>query len=177
MALSLDPNNRRFRSCALSNSLAGRYERADQFLELSPGTEYVADNHAVNVIRQGRFEEVKGTFRGTDTSTVVAVEVLEAEEPLPRERLQELVDLILSVPDAELPYWTGSLVAFAGEHEAALTMIRGGIERGCCAYPFMDTDPLLAGLRADPELADAWAEARAAGKACHERFLAETGAG
>ena len=34
-ALALDPSNPTFRSCGLSNSIAGRYERAQQFLELS----------------------------------------------------------------------------------------------------------------------------------------------
>ena len=64
----------------------------------------------------------------------------------------------------------------SGEHDAGLTLIRAGIDRGYCSYPFMETDPLLSGLRADPELADAWAEAVAAGKTCHERFLREIGA-
>jgi hypothetical protein len=37
----------------------------------------------------------------------------------------------------------------------------------------METDPLFAGLRADPDFADGWAAARAAGEECHERFLTE----
>ncbi len=33
----------------------------------------------------------------------------------------------------------------------------------------------LAGLRDDPQMAEGYEEARSAGKACHERFLADTG--
>ncbi len=176
-ALSLEPTNPFFRSCGITNSLAGRHDRALRFLELSPGTEYASDNRALVLMRQGRIEEAKGLLRGTDPASVAVVEVIKAGPALDRERLQEMVDLVLNTSDAELPYWSGSVIARLGQHEAGLSLIRAGIERGYCSFPFMDTDPLLVGLRADPELIDAWAAARAAGKECHERFLAETGSG
>ena len=50
------------------------------------------------------------------------------------------------------------------------------IERGYCSYPFMESDPLLAGLRRDPELASGYTKVRAAGRACHEAFLSHIGA-
>ena len=175
-ALSLDSTDPFFRSCGITNSLAGRHDRALQFFELSPGTEYASDNLAVDLMRQGRFEEAKGLFRGTDPSSVAVIEVIKAGPGLARKKLQELVDLVLSTSDVELPYWSGSAIASVGEHEAGLTLVREGIERGYCSFPFMETDPLLAGLRADPALTPGWNEAIAAGKECHERFLAESGA-
>ena len=53
-------------------------------------------------------------------------------------------------------------------------MIREGIERGYCA-PFLETDPMLDPVRAEPRLADEYSEALAAAKACHEAFRAATG--
>jgi tetratricopeptide (TPR) repeat protein len=176
-ALVLDPNNPMFRSCGITNSLAGRYERAFQFAALSPGTDWSRDNRAVILMRQGESEQAAELTRQSSTGVFRAFEAQLDGRPLEQDALQQIVDAVLAMPDAEQQYWYGSVLAFAGEHEAGLRLIREGIERGYCSYPYMDTDPLLAGLRTDPELAESYAEARAAGKACHESFLAATGIG
>jgi hypothetical protein len=45
--------------------------------------------------------------------------------------------------------------------------LRRAIEQDYCAYPQMETDPLLAKVRAMPE----FAEMRSLGIACQRRFL------
>ena len=177
MALGLDPNNPFFRSCGVTNFLAGRYDRALHFLELSPGTNFSKDIRAVILMKQGRPQEAAEIFRQTNQYTADALAAHLQGQRLERDAVQRIVDLILALRDSEQLYSGGSILAYSGEHEAGLHLIQEGIERGYCSYPFMDTDPLLAGLRADPELVESYAEARAAGKACHERFLAETGSG
>jgi serine/threonine-protein kinase len=177
MALGLDPNNPFFRSCGVTNFLAGRYDRALHFLELSPGTNFSKDIRAAILMKQGRPQEAAEIFRQTNQYTADALAAHLQGQRLERDAVQRIVDLILALRDSEQLYSGGSILAYSGEHEAGLHLIQEGIERGYCSYPFMDTDPLLAGLRADPELVESYAEARAAGKACHERFLAETGSG
>jgi TolB-like protein len=175
-ALGLDPSNPTFRSCSITNYLAGRYDRAEQFLNLSPDNDFYYGNLAMVRIRQGRLEEALELSRNTTYSILAAVleSVLEGRAMDPEVLQQELTfsDLL---NDVEQVHWNASLFAFGGEYEAALSLLRRAIDGGYCSYPHIDTDPLFAGLRADPEFADEWAEARAAGKECHESFLAETG--
>ena len=76
--------------------------------------------------------------------------------------------------DIEQPYWHGSILAFVGELEAGLSMIREGTSRGYCA-PFLEADPLLDPLRAEPRLAQAYGETLAAAKDCHQAFRAHAG--
>ena len=177
-ALALDPKNSGFRSCAVVNSVLGRYERAEQFLDLDAGSSMVENNRALIYLRQGQLEEGLEILSGLSfgvSPTHEIVRAIAAGEPLPRERIQQIVDINLARQDSEQLYWMAVPLAFGGEHEAALQLFRGAIEGGYCSFPAIDIDPMLEGLRADPAVADTWSEVRAAGKACHERFVAETG--
>ena len=179
-ALALDGNNPGLRSCGVTNSVAGRYDRALQFLALNPGTSFSDNNRAVVSMRQGRPQDALEFLRQAGRTSGPAFNIVAAMvdgQPLERQAVQQILDFNLARQDAEQHHWIGVVLAYGGEHEAGLQLIRSAIEGSYCSYPAMDTDPLLAALRADPELADAWVEARAAGKECHERFLAETGSG
>jgi len=176
-ALALDPHNPVLRSCGFTNSLAGRHDRALQFVALGGDTEFGRVNQALILMRQGESEQAAELSRQLSLMAFRAFEAQLDDRPLEQDTLQQIVATTLAKRDPEKQYWAGSILAHAREHEAGLQLIREGIERGYCSYPFMDSDPLLAGLRADPELMESYAEARAAGKACHEQFLAETGAG
>ena len=57
--------------------------------------------------------------------------------------------------------------SFCDQPDLALSELRRAIEQDYCAYPEMETDPLLAKLRASPE----YAEIRSLGIACQRRFL------
>jgi len=174
-ALALDPNNPAFRSCAISNFLAGRYDRAMDFLALSPGTFFFLDHQTVILMREGRPREALELFRQTNRRVTPVLAAHLEGQPLERDAVQQHVDRVLLRSDPEQLYWLGSILAYSSEHEAGLGLIREGIERSYCSYPFMDTDPMLARLRDDPQMAESYEEARSAGKACHERFLADTG--
>ena len=175
-ALGLDYRNSGFRSCGFTNSLAGRFERAKQFFDLSPDNDFYYGNLSASLLRQGRVEEALEMGRQTSYSILSASlePYLDGRRMAP-ETLQQLVSETEQANDAEQLYWDASIYAFVGEHEVGLRFLRQAIDGGYCSYPYVDTDPLLAGLRSDPEFADGWAEAVAAGKACHEEFLAQTG--
>jgi hypothetical protein len=57
--------------------------------------------------------------------------------------------------------------SFCGQPEFAFRELRRAIEQNYCAYPQMETDPLLAKVRGMPE----FAEIRSLGIACQQRFL------
>jgi hypothetical protein len=177
-ALALDPSNPTFRSCGITNALAGRYDRALQFLELSPGTDFANANRALIFMRQDRPEEALEAARLLSYDWLA--DLLEAHvesRRLSREQVEQIVDGTLALRDAEQSGWAGGNLAYAGESEAALRLLREAVERGYCLYPAMDSNPMLSSLRLDSRHAEAYAQVRAAGKACHERFLAETGIG
>jgi tetratricopeptide (TPR) repeat protein len=173
-ALALEPNNAGFRSCGVTNHMAGRYDRALQFLALDPGSSFADANRAVILMRQGRPEEAVEIFRESNASLSPILEAFVEGRPADPEVVQQVFEFNMGRRDSEQQNWAGNLLAYLGEHQAGLQLIRKGIDSGYCAYPSLETDPLLAGLRSDPELADAWTEAVAAGKACHEEFLAAT---
>ena len=177
-ALGLDPNNPGFRSCGITNYLASRYDRAEQFLDLSPGNDFYFGNLAVVRIRQGRLEEALELSRNTSYTILAAsLEPVLEDRTMAPEVLQQEMGFTDLLNDVEQVHWNAAIFAFAGEHEVALELLERAIAGGYCSYPHIDTDPLLASLRNDPEFAEEWADVRAAGKACHERFLAETSTG
>jgi tetratricopeptide (TPR) repeat protein len=171
-ALSLDPRNPRFRNCGRTNSIAGRYERALQFLALDPASSHSLTNSAKTRMRQGRTQEAAELLLQANSQHWASYVTALEGQTLDEARVRRFVDEALSVRDGEEAYATATFLAPIGEYEAALELISGGIAQGFCAYPWVETDPLLSGLRADQQFAAGFAEVREAGKACHEAFMA-----
>ncbi len=176
-AHGLDPNNPSFRSCAITNYMAGRYDRAEQFLELSPDNDFFYGNLAAIRMRQGRFEEASELSRQTAFTILASVlePYLENRRMTPEVLEREVASTEL-LNDPEQMHWNAALFAFGGEYEVALEVLQRAIDKGYCSYTSIDTDPLFDDLRAEPEFADEWARVRETGIECHERFLAATGA-
>ena len=173
-ALRLDPRNPSFRSCGVTNYLARRYDRAERFLDLSPDNDFERLSRATIRMRQGRPEDALEMGRhATYTILVATLEPFLEGRPLDPQALQQIVAATLAGTDGEQVYFHAGILAFVGEHETALQLLGEAIDRGFCSYPHTDTDPLFAGLQADADLADDYADVKAAGQACHERFLAE----
>ena len=57
-----------------------------------------------------------------------------------------------SDPDPETWYIEGSLFAYCGKKQAALHLLQSAIQNNYCSYSNLLTDPLLAKLRADPDI-------------------------
>jgi hypothetical protein len=60
-------------------------------------------------------------------------------------------------------------MAFCGEKDKALRLLKSAIEGKYCAYTALQKDPLLAPLRGTPE----FTQLLSAAKQCHADFLAE----
>ena len=59
VAHSLDPTNAGLRSCALVFSELGDFPRSEMYLNLDRGSMFSAGVHTVNLIAQGRIDEVR----------------------------------------------------------------------------------------------------------------------
>ena len=73
----------------------------------------------------------------------------------------------MAVHDPFPKYLLAAWDSFCGEPDLALGELRRAISQNYCAYPQMETDPLLTKIRAMPE----FAEIRSSGIACQQRFL------
>jgi hypothetical protein len=72
-------------------------------------------------------------------------------------------------PDPEASYHLGAPIAYCGQKDAALRLLRRAIEQNDCAYPSLQSDPMLGKLRGTPE----FSELLSAAKQCHNRLFAQ----
>jgi hypothetical protein len=70
--------------------------------------------------------------------------------------------------DAEELYRNAEILSLSGQPNAALRELQKAIHGSYCAYPAMDKDPLLDGIRSTPEFAGL----RQAANECQQSFLA-----
>ncbi len=172
-ALSLDPKNPRWRSCGVTYALLGNYARARTFLNLDAGSEFSGRQLTWILVREGELEgaaRIRATELGrSDTYDRWLRACLDrrppsADGPLPVDAREEFA----TGRDSEPRFNVASRVAFCGDRESALHLLRKAVEGNYCSYPAMDRDPLFDSIRKTPE----FAEIRRAAMACHQRFLA-----
>ena len=170
-ALTLDPSNRLFRSCAIASYLTGAYERAFDFISLESETEWAQDNSMSILLRQGKRREALKLLRQGQINVPYRdylARCLEGGSVAELSPLaQQIEDVVMPVRDGEQHYWTASNLTMCGHSDAALRLLRQAVRRGYCSYPAMDKDPLFAALRDEPR----FAEIRDAAIACQQRLL------
>jgi hypothetical protein len=66
-------------------------------------------------------------------------------------------------------YFMGAVLAYCGQNEGALRLLRSSTEKNYCSYQALQTDPLLVRLRGTNEFNELLSSA----KRCQNRFLAE----
>jgi hypothetical protein len=62
--------------------------------------------------------------------------------------------------DSEAHYQVGRLLAYCGQKDAALRLLKSAIERNYYAYTALQTDPLLTKLRGTQEMTELLSEAQ-----------------
>ena len=170
-ALSLDPSQYEFRSCAIPFMLLDRQQRATDFVHLDPGSEWAALTTAGIFMRQGRVAEARQSILKTSPTLLMGRDFLVAclaPSPSDLDRISRQTEaVILQTTDAEPHYMVGASMAYCGEPAAALRLIKSAITRNYCAYTALQTDPLLAKLRSNPE----FPSLLSAAKSCQDNFL------
>ncbi len=156
-ALTLDPGNYVFRSCAWVFMELGRTDRAADFIRLDAGSQWAAYVTPSLVLRAGKIAEAKEAVKHMPTAPRYHRDLLEACLQLrPASDLDRIAhDAETSFPadpDPETWYYEGSLFAYCGKKQAALHLLQSAVENNYCAYSNLLSDPLLAKLRADPDI-------------------------
>jgi serine/threonine protein kinase len=153
-ALSLDPGNYMFRSCAWTFMELGQTQRAQEFLNLDSGSEWAAYVTPSLRLREGKVAEAREAVRRMSGAARYHRDLLEACLGLrPATDLdgiaKEFVSNAVNETDPESLYIQGALLAYCGKDQVALQVLQNGVERNYCAYENLLNDPLLAKLRAN----------------------------
>ena len=156
-ALALDPGNYTFRSCAWAFMELGKTERAADFVRLDAGSEWAAYVTPSILLREGKIAEAREAVKHMPTAPRYHRDLLEACLQLrPASELDRIAHeaetSFPADPDPETWYYEGALLGYCGKKQAALHLLQSAVEHNYCSYSNLLTDPLLAKLRADPDI-------------------------
>jgi len=176
-AISLDSGNYLFRACAFTFSQMGNPSRAMDFSQLDAGSTWANSNGMWIFVRQGKLAEARallqklpsdGDYTRFDTACLNRRSPESSSAELDR-AVRELEPSFGNNPDPENRYLFATDVAFCGQKDLALRLLKSAIDGKYCAYQALQKDPMLASLRSTPE----FAQLLSAAKQCQDSFLAE----
>jgi serine/threonine protein kinase len=170
-ALLVDAQDAGVRSCAVAFMLHGDYERARDYLRLDLGSEWQKAITVDLLLREGKEKEAWEARPATVPQWGGYAVLLAALEHRSPNEIAALARAVVPNEDGEVNYFSAAHLAYAGQADAALTMLRTAIEDGYCSYPAIDTDPLFASVRGTR----GFAPVRSAGIACNKELLADPG--
>jgi hypothetical protein len=155
----------------------GNPERAMDFLNLDAGSAFYKSNFVRMMVREGKIAEARAAAQqlpgGTrDNAYYKACFDRPPNQPPPAElsKMARALEPTLGAnPDPENRYLFATDLAFCGETDMSLRLIKSAIESNYCVYEALQKDPLLAPLHSSPEYPKLLSEA----KACQDKFLAE----
>jgi serine/threonine protein kinase/TolB-like protein len=168
-ARSLDPGDYNFRSCAWAYLELGKTDKATDFVHLDAGSEFAAwvtpyVYLAGGNVAQAR-ESAKSVAKAPAYHRDLMVACTQAQPPADLERIvREAEASVMTEPDPEAWYHVGALMAYCGQKDAALRLLKAAVQQNYCAYSALLEDPLLKNLRKDT----AFNEVLTAGGKCQE---------
>jgi TolB-like protein/tetratricopeptide (TPR) repeat protein/predicted Ser/Thr protein kinase len=174
IALQLDSGNYQFRTCAWVFVQLGKLERAMDFVRLDASSEWAASIVPLILIRQGKLDEARESANKLSANPVYHRDLLQAcLTPQPTSQLTSIARdaeiATLKEPDPERRYRQGLILAFCGQREPALRVLKSAVEHNYCAYSDLQSDPMLVKLRGLP----AFGELLSAARECQSTFLSE----
>jgi tetratricopeptide (TPR) repeat protein len=175
-ARALDPGNFDFRSCAWAFLELGQTERAMDFVKLDAGSQWSAWVTPYVYLAAGNVAQARDSVKNVAKAPAYHKELLtactQAQRPADMERIvREEESSAMMEPDPEAWYHVGALMAYCGQNEAALRLLKAAVQQNYCAYSALLGDPLLKGLRRET----AFSDVLTAASACQESLKEETG--
>jgi serine/threonine protein kinase len=154
-ARSLDPGNFSFRSCAWAFMELGQTDRAMDFVHLDAGSEWAAWATPYVYLTAGNLtqarEAVKSVAKAPFYHRDLLVACTQAQRPADMDRIvRESESSVMTEPDPEAWYHVGALMAYCGQKDAALRLLKAAVQQNYCGYSALLGDPLLKDLRKEP---------------------------
>ncbi|MGD0988002.1 MAG: protein kinase [Candidatus Sulfotelmatobacter sp.] len=168
-ARSLDPGNFTFRSCAWAFLELGQTDRATDFVHLDAGSEWANWVTPYIYLAAGDVAQARDASRRVGKSPSYHRDLLvactQAQRPPDMDRIaQEAEGSVMMEPDPEAWYHVGALMAYCGQNEHALHLLKAAVQQNYCAYSALLEEPLLKNLRKET----AFNEVLTAGSQCQE---------
>jgi len=166
-ARALDPGNFNFRSCAWAFLEMGKTDRAMDFVHLDAGSEWAAWVTPYVYLAAGNVTQARESAKNMAKSPSYHRELMAActasQRPADMDRIvrDEQASAMME-PDPEAWYHVGALMAYCGQKDAALRLLKAAVQQNYCAYSALLEDPLLKELRKDT----AFNQVLTAGSAC-----------
>jgi TolB-like protein len=175
-ARSLDPGNFTFRSCAWAFMELGQTDRAMDFVHLDAGSEWAAWATPYVYLAAGNLAQAREAARNVAKSPTYHRELLvactQAQRPADIDRIvREEESSVMTEPDPEAWYHVGDLLAYCGQKDAALRLLKAAVQQNYCAYSALLEDPLLKSLRKET----AFDEVLTAASTCQESVKQSSG--
>ncbi|HXW89419.1 MAG TPA: protein kinase [Terriglobales bacterium] len=176
MAMALDPGNFGLRSCSFVFAELGQPDLALDFIRLDAGSSWFDHNVIRLLIRQGKLAQAREAVQKLPSDDGYA-RFYEAcldrptTQPSPSAELdrmsREMEPSLASNPDPENRYLSASDMAFCGEKDIALRLLKSAIEGHYCAYEALQKDSLLASIRNTSE----YSQLLSTAKQCQDEVL------
>jgi TolB-like protein len=168
-ARSLDPGNFTFRSCAWAFMELGQTDRAMDFVHLDAGSEWAAWATPYVYLAAGNLAQAREAARNVAKSPTYHRELLVActqpQRPGDMDRIvRDEEASVMTEADPEAWYHVGALMAYCGQKDAALRLLKAAVQQNYCAYSALLEDPLLKDLRKET----AFNEVLTAASTCQE---------
>jgi tetratricopeptide (TPR) repeat protein len=151
-ARQLDPGNFSFRTCAWSFLEMGKTDRAMDFVQLDVGSEWAAWVTPYVYLAEGNIAEARSAAKNMGKAPYYHRELMQActaaQRPADMAKIvRETESSVTTEPDAEAWYHVGALMAYCGQSEPALRLLKLAVQQNYCAYGALLDDPLLKDLR------------------------------
>src|SRR5580700_9064302 len=168
-ARALDPGNFDFRSCAWAFLELGQPDRAMDFVHLDSGSQWAAWVTPYVYLAAGNVGLARESVKYVATAPAYHRDLLtactQAQRPANMDEIvREAESSAMMEPDPEAWYHVGALMAYCGQNEPALRLLKAAVQQNYCAYSALLGDPLLKDLRKDT----AFNDVLTAGSACQE---------
>jgi eukaryotic-like serine/threonine-protein kinase len=153
-ARSLDPGNFDFRSCAWAFLELGKTDRAMDFVHLDAGSEWAAWVTPYVYLAAGNVAQARESVKNVAKAPAYHRDLLAActqpQLPTDIDRIvREAESSAMAEPDPEAWYHVGVLMAYCGQKDPALRLLKAAVQQNYCAYSALLEDPLLKDLRKD----------------------------
>jgi len=153
-------------SCSTTFMELGNYNRAMDFLRKDLSSEW-SKAHAIEVLlREGKTEQATRIPAPQIPHWDSYKMLLACARREPETEIRTLASKVEVDDDPEVDYLFAGHLAYCGQTDDALRMLKTAIDHSYCSYPAVDKDPLFDGLRGNTQ----FQKLRQSGLACHEDF-------
>ncbi len=152
----------------------GQTERAMDFIHLDAGSEWANWVTPFVYLAAGDVTQAHNAAKSVGKSSSYHRDLLLACTQVPRppdldKIVKDAETSVMAEPDPEAWYHVGAVMAYCGQNDAALRLLKAAVQQNYCAYSALLDDPLLKNLRKET----AFNEVLTAGSECQE-VLKET---